>query len=188
MDLDQARALLGVDRDADDEQIRSSYRRLLLSNHPDVTGGGPDSTARTAELNLAYRMVVDADGVTEPAPTSPTPPPTAPPRGSQPGHDPGERTIPLRAPTFDVLDALCEAADRIGDLSYVDRANGILETIVRAEGYPVSSLLITLQQAGPDTLASCTLESLDSRPGPPIRDVVDALSAMLQQVEAERAP
>jgi hypothetical protein len=186
MDLQQARSLLGLAADADDDQIRGSYRRLLLANHPDVTGGAAGSTRRTAELNLAYSIVSGATTSSESTSGS-APGTTSAAYPSRQRADPGEQSIPLKAPTLDVLDALCEAADRIGDLSYVDRSNGILETIIRPEGWPVCSLLITLQQSGPDTLASCTLESLDSRPGPPIGDIVQTLKAMLEQVEAERA-
>jgi hypothetical protein len=43
----------------------------------------------------------------------------------------------------------------------------------------VCSLLVTLRQHGPDTLAQCELESLDGRPGPPITRVVQELRRIM---------
>jgi len=36
--LAEARALLGLDEDADEEAIRAAHRRLIAKNHPDVGG------------------------------------------------------------------------------------------------------------------------------------------------------
>lgn len=109
----------------------------------------------------------------------PPPPPTAagPPPGPPPevGHD----TIPLAGPTLDVFNLLCEAADVLGDVSHVDVAGGLLETIVTWDGWPPCSLLVTLLQRGDETLAQCTLESLTGPPGPPIELVVRELHRIL---------
>jgi hypothetical protein len=78
-----------------------------------------------------------------------------------------------------VFEQLCEAADVIGDVSYVDASNGILETIVHWEGWPPCSLLVTVQVRGADTLAQCTLESLSNKPGPPIDRVVRELHRVM---------
>jgi hypothetical protein len=133
--------------------------------------------------------VIEAYGVLT-APYSPTSPraarpaattattrtvPPPPPAAAPPDHD----TVPLDGPTLPVFEQLCEAADVLGDVSYVDSSCGILETIVQWPGWPPSSLLITLEQRGDDTLAQCTLESLTGPPGPPIDRVVRELRRIM---------
>jgi hypothetical protein len=124
-------------------------------------------------------------------PTAPPDAPTAPPpsaRGPRVDRfdiaDDADGVLPVAGSSLEVFNSLCEAADVIGDLSYVDRSNAILETIITPDTGPTCSLMVTLQTAGADTLAYCTLESFDSRPGPPIDEVVAALSAEL----ARRSP
>jgi curved DNA-binding protein CbpA len=46
--------ILGVSRDADDEQIRRAYRRLAKQEHPDAEGGDEDYFCR---LNDAYEQL-----------------------------------------------------------------------------------------------------------------------------------
>lgn len=50
--------VLGVKRDADEEQIKRSFRRLAQRHHPDVDGS-PDADRRFKELNEAYRVLSD---------------------------------------------------------------------------------------------------------------------------------
>jgi CysZ protein len=45
MPLDEARAVLGVDADADAEEIRAAHRRLVAAVHPD-RGGSAELTRR----------------------------------------------------------------------------------------------------------------------------------------------
>lgn len=45
MPQDEARAILGVDADADEEAIRSAHRRLVSALHPDK-GGSEELTQR----------------------------------------------------------------------------------------------------------------------------------------------
>jgi len=44
--------VLGVDASADDDQVKSAYRKLASEHHPDRPGGNAD---RMAEINEAYR-------------------------------------------------------------------------------------------------------------------------------------
>jgi hypothetical protein len=184
MDDARARALLGVAPDATTDDVRAAYRRLVRRHHPDLAGPSAATTRRTVELNEAYAAVVAAG----PHPTA-SPAPEAEPE-PEPRVDPfdiandADGILPVAGATLEVFNSLCEAADTIGDLSYVDRANAILETIISPATGPTCSLMVTLQTTGADTLAYCTLESFDSRPGPPIDEVVAALSAEL----ARRSP
>ena len=92
----------------------------------------------------------------------------------------------LHAPVAESFAVLFEAAGRIGHVAYFDRQLGILETIVRFEGGPSCSLLITLQGRAGGTEAFCTLESIEAMATPPIRPVIDALLAALAGTMPER--
>jgi hypothetical protein len=181
MTLDEARAVLGIDATASADETRDAYRRLLRAHHPDVAG--PASTHRAARLIEAYTLVKSAPpAASDPPPTPPAPPPPPPPPPPSPPPASADRpdAILLPAATRAVFDQVREAADVLGDVSYVDAQNGILETIVQWEGWPACSLLVTLQQRGDTTLAQCELESLDGRPGPPIERVVRELHRIMQ--------
>ena len=170
--------------------VRAAFRRLVLEHHPDIAG--PNETAQTARLTEAYallRRVANESGgdtitVAPPASASPAPPATP-----EPAPTPYEEavaaelaagdTLLLRAPVAESFAVLFEAAGRIGHVAYFDRQLGILETIVRFEGGPSCSLLITLQGRVGGTEALCTLESIEAMATPPIRPVIDALLAAL---------
>ncbi len=55
--LRQWYAVLGVDMDADEEQIRQAYRELARQFHPDLNTS-PDATDRMQEINQAYRELM----------------------------------------------------------------------------------------------------------------------------------
>jgi molecular chaperone DnaJ len=54
-------AALGVARDAEIDAIRSAYRRLALSHHPDRHKEDPDATARFQQIAEAYSVLSDAE-------------------------------------------------------------------------------------------------------------------------------
>jgi hypothetical protein len=182
--LDEALAVLDSDRTADLATVRVRYRRLVRRHHPDVAGDA--GQARTAQLNLAWKVVQSIEVWSAPrAAPAPAAASTAPraPSGSRPRPRLRDQpnVVPLPAPTRAVFDRLAEAADRLGDISYLDRQDGILETIIRPEGGPSCSLMLTIRQQGDDTLAECVLESLEGRPAPPIEEVVAALTKLLPE-------
>lgn len=51
--------LLGVDRDASDEEIKKTYRKLALKYHPDKNPDDPEAEARFKEINEAYEVLGD---------------------------------------------------------------------------------------------------------------------------------
>ena len=53
--------VLGVERQATDQQIKSAYRKLALEHHPDKNPGNPASEDRFKEAAEAYEILSDAD-------------------------------------------------------------------------------------------------------------------------------
>ena len=56
---------LGVAEDADDADIKKTYRKLAKEFHPDVTGGDKKKTERFKEINEAYGVLGDKQKRTE---------------------------------------------------------------------------------------------------------------------------
>ena len=52
--------VLGVDRDAADDQLKSSYRKLALSFHPDKNPGNKEAEEKFKEAAEAYEVLRDA--------------------------------------------------------------------------------------------------------------------------------
>lgn len=52
-------AVLGLDRDATDEQIKAVYRAAIKECHPDIVGDDPELVARFQELTDAYKVLSD---------------------------------------------------------------------------------------------------------------------------------
>ncbi len=52
-------ALLGVDRKANEKEIKSAYRRLARKYHPDVNPGDREATEKFKNINEAYQVLGD---------------------------------------------------------------------------------------------------------------------------------
>lgn len=53
--------LLGVGRDAGDDEIKRAYRRLARQYHPDTNGGDPEAVGRFKEITVAYETLRDPE-------------------------------------------------------------------------------------------------------------------------------
>ena len=49
--------ILGVSRDASDEEIKQAYRRLAKKYHPDLNPGDQEAARRMQEVNAAYEQI-----------------------------------------------------------------------------------------------------------------------------------
>jgi curved DNA-binding protein CbpA len=70
--------VLGVRRDASDQEIRSAYRRLVQLHHPDHNHGSAESERRFEEVQDAYARVRQLRAGAAQAPPPPPPPPSDP--------------------------------------------------------------------------------------------------------------
>ena len=192
MDLAEALEVLHLRPGTPMQEVREAYRAQVRLAHPDVVGPDgdeDDATAHTARITGAFAVVRRAvlesgtDAVPEPPPPAPPPPAPAP----RPWEvdaveaDTDGDTIAIVAPPTEAFALLLEAAARLGGIGYVDRQLGILEVIVRFEGGPSCSVLITLQGRAFGTDAFCTMDSIEAAPTPPLRPVVEALVEELRR-------
>jgi hypothetical protein len=192
VDLTEALEVLGLGAGASMAEVRDTYRTRVRTAHPDTVGPTGDraaANAATARITGAFavvrRAVLDHDGETVP---EPPPTPAAPaPSGPRPWEvdsieaDADGDTIAIAAPPGEAYALLLDAGARVGSIGYVDRHLGILELIVRFEGGPSCSVLITLQGRAFGTDAFCTMESIEAAPTPAIRPVVEALVEELRR-------
>lgn len=79
-------AVLGVERDASPDEIRSAYRQAARASHPDLHPRDASAIERFKRVQIAYEVLGDpvrrAAYDAPPAPPTPAPPPPPPPRGA----------------------------------------------------------------------------------------------------------
>lgn len=59
--IDDPYKVLGVGRDASDEEIKQAYRRLAKKYHPDLNPGDQEAARRMQEINEAYDQIKNPD-------------------------------------------------------------------------------------------------------------------------------
>lgn len=55
--IDDPYRVLGVSRDASDEEIKQAYRQLAKKYHPDLNPGDQEAARRMQEVNAAYEQI-----------------------------------------------------------------------------------------------------------------------------------
>ena len=54
-------SILGVDRNANEEQIKKAYRKKAMQYHPDKNQGDPTAETKFKEAAEAYEVLSDAN-------------------------------------------------------------------------------------------------------------------------------
>lgn len=167
MEVVDALAVLGITGPCDWEDVRRAYRDRLMAAHPD-TGSVGASGEQTEAVVAAFRALrtMTSDG-TVPLPHHPV-------------AEDGVGPMVLYARPGDVFARMCQAADRIGHLSYADRDAKLLQVTIAGDGWAPSQLTAELSAEGDITTALFSLEALGSGDPPPIADVVRRLAAELR--------
>jgi len=202
--LKEALTMLGLVPGQNIDDARQRFRELLLKTHPDVVGdraSAAEATDGTIALTTAFDVVKDAvalgDGNLIPSPTGTE---SFEPTSSnteretcrhRAGNASPADTIEIRAdgdslfitaPPPETFGILLDAGSRLGGIGYVDRNLGILEVIVRFEGGPSCSVLMTLQGRAFGTDVFISMESIEADPTPALAPVLDALLEELENL------
>lgn len=177
MDRAEAAHVLGVAVDADQATVRDAFRTLIRAHHPDRAGAS--SVRKSTLLIEAHRVLREsASRVPAPSPPSARAPAPSPPVDARVDGD----SLVFRAEPEAVMALLVEAGHRIGEVTYLDRAAGLLEVLVglQEDGgpHPVTCSLVASLQGRVDAIeVFCTVERLDGHGAPPIAVLVEALAA-----------
>jgi hypothetical protein len=190
MDRAEAARLLGVRPDASPDEVRDAFRSLVRGQHPDVVGaGGTETTALLIEANRTLRTppTAAADEAAAPADR----PPTVSPAGPVDARVAGDSLLVDAEPSV-VMARLVEAGHALGDVTYLDRSNGIVEVLLQLrdpddERLVAASLVASLEgrlrsradrRGDPPSTASVGGDA--ARPG---REAGDHFSPALDAVE-----
>lgn len=188
MTPDDARRVLGIGPDATIGDAVIAHRRLQRRHHPDVAGvDDPLATARSAELNRALAVLRTVDGVPM---DDVVHPPETPVDGAPDAVGialVGDRLI-VDAPADETYLRLLDAGVGLGGIGHLDPRLGLLELIVRFEGGPTCSVLLTLEGHNDRTEVLCEMESIEAAATPSIEPVLARLLESLLASAAHPPP
>ncbi len=185
-----ARALLGVSPQATHDEVRAAFRAQIGRHHPDVNPA-PGTSAHAMALIEAWEVL----SVTDPPITDPPitdPPVTDPPITGPLAAWATGSSVMAAAPADEVMLWLIDAAHRVGDVTFLDMAAGLVEALVEFVDGPVVTLTLSLQgrvAAGTEVFISMEPWSRPPRPDLPDPDAVARLLAHhLCEAAAELGP
>ncbi len=181
MDAAEASRVLGVTPDAPWSEVRAAYRRLVRAHHPDVARHA-DAGRTTARITAAYTVLRVARNATSRPAAPPRSPPSPPSPPMHPAVEPlvaDADTLLLDAPHAEAFLALLDAAERLGEVTYVDADAGLLEAVVELCGLPAASVVISLQGRAEGTEAFVTVEPLGATEAPATAAVIALLAELL---------
>ncbi len=164
MDVDEARELLGVHSSQSYADIRSTYRRRLYEAHPD-RNSDPSAVDETKLLIAAFRCLrssyndadvdLDADLAASDASMDVS-------SGEPYAVLVDDDTIAISSPDAEAFADLTGVGHTIGNVTYLDRQNALLEILLQTVANDTLSLVVTLQgRANGTTEAFLTMEPLD---------------------------
>lgn len=184
MSLQDALALLGLDEVTDEPMVRAAFRERLRSAHPDLNPDA-DATERTVVVTAAYRVAMDHVRRPAAVESAAGPRPSESTRRSEPSAPEvslvDAETIGVEAPAVEVIPLLIDAAHRLGDVTYLDPAAGLMEVVVEFVGAPTSSVVMTLQgRATGLTEVFCSVEPLSGGEAPTAEAVTQLLLRTLR--------
>jgi len=188
--LSEALAILELTITTDERMLRLRFHELMRRHHPDVVdthGLDVEASRDPSLITLAYSTVLEAlrstDGTLEScfSEESETNERIVNDARNAPRITHDSDSIVFEAPPDETFQLLYESAACIGGIGHVDRGLGLLEVIVRFEGGPSCSVLMTLQGRAHGTEVFCEMESIEAAPTPPISPVLEALVAGIRQ-------
>ena len=189
-----ARALLGVSPQATHDEVRAAFRAQIGRHHPDVNPA-PGTSAHAMALIEAWEVLSVEPAVTDPPGTDPPitdPPITDPPVTGPLAAWATGSSVMAAAPADEVMLWLIDAAHRVGDVTFLDMAAGLVEALVEFVDGPVVTLTLSLQgrvAAGTEVFISMEPWSRPPRPDLPDPDAVARLLAHhLCEAAAELGP
>lgn len=174
----EARRILGVGAHAPPGEVRAAFRSRLRLAHPDVvpeTAGADRATANLVEAYAVLRRL-----------PSRAPGPTPEAAGADMRPEEGEMvrhgdSLLVPGPPDEVYRRLVEAAQGIGEITYLDPDARLLDTIVTTDEGIACSLLASLQGRTASTEIFFTLEPLGHGTGPAVGPIVAEVADLLAE-------
>ena len=172
VELASAWQTLGIEPTPDREAVRGAYVARLFERHPDLSPEA-DADRATARLLEAFRVVVaELDRAPRVQP-EPAPATAGAVIQTLPTDD---DSFIVGAPLPQTLGIVLDAANRLGEITYIEPGSGLVQAVVEFVDGPVCQLLLSLQpdpQSDRGTMVTCSADSLDSNPAPPIAAVCE---------------
>jgi len=167
--------VLGVTAASPPAEVREVYLRQVRANHPDTTDDPRGAGERTATIIAAYRLLrgrLPESGLAGAERSA---------GGSMATSGVGVEVLSDEALWIDADSTLVgrfllEAADEVGEVSYVDLSSGLVQVTVRPTDGPTCWLTVSIHERPGGTALVATLESIEALPSPSARPVVQRLA------------